>query len=90
MSHSQTLLPIVPTDGAGPGREQLVGIGGDFFEAMGIQAISGRLPTSDELHSSARVAVVSERVARAFWPGRSPIGQDLDRTGRPARRSSGP
>ncbi len=37
----------------------------------------GRFPTDAELESGAPVIVVSESVARAYWPNASPLGQTL-------------
>ncbi|HET9369517.1 MAG TPA: ABC transporter permease, partial [Vicinamibacterales bacterium] len=58
-------------------REQLVTVGGDFFEMLGLGAIEGRLPTPQELSSSAPVAVVSDRIARRMWPGETAVGRVL-------------
>jgi ABC-type antimicrobial peptide transport system permease subunit len=48
-----------------------------FYGVVGLRAIEGRLPTDDELRSGAPVLVVSERIARAYWPNGSGIGQTL-------------
>lgn len=48
-----------------------------FFESVGISAIEGRLPSALEFAQGAQVAVVSNIVARQYWPGRSAIGQVL-------------
>ena len=48
-----------------------------FFETAGIELLSGRLPSDAELDTGAPVVVVSESIARAYWPGRSPLGQTL-------------
>jgi predicted permease len=63
--------------GARPGREELLPIGGDFFTAVGLRLVRGRLPTSAELESEEPFAVVSERVSRDYWPDAEPIGQVL-------------
>ena len=53
-----------------------------FFEAAGVPVKSGRLPTPAEFESGDMVAVVSEVVANAYWPGQSAIGQVIiSRTG---------
>jgi len=46
-----------------------------YFQAIGIPLVAGRVFTFDELSSDAPVAVVSESMARAFWPGEQPIGR---------------
>ncbi len=49
-----------------------------FFEVAGVVLLQGRLPTRNEIASRARVAVVSEDTAAAYWPGRSAVGQTLE------------
>jgi len=61
--------------GALPGREQGIGVGLDTFAILGIRRIEGRFFTAEEAAATAPVVVISERVARAFWPGRNAIGQ---------------
>jgi predicted permease len=48
-----------------------------FYDVVGLRAIEGRLHTDAELRSNAPFIVVSERIARAYWPGASPIGEVL-------------
>ncbi|MFI5232922.1 MAG: ADOP family duplicated permease [Gemmatimonadales bacterium] len=47
----------------------------EFFAALGMRVIAGRSFTSEEASAGARVAVVSEAIARAKWPTVNPIGQ---------------
>ena len=49
-----------------------------YFESLKIPIIEGRTFTVGETRGAAAVAVVSDLVARAFWPGRNPIGQRLE------------
>jgi predicted permease len=65
-----------------PGVPLLLGVDlwavtGDFYRVLGLSPIEGRLPTEAELRSGAPLLVVSERVARAYWPDGSAIGQTL-------------
>ncbi len=57
----------------------------EFFRAMGIPLRRGRLFTEDDNENSAPVAVVSEKLAKKFWPGADAIGQRIriNRTGQP-------
>jgi predicted permease len=48
-----------------------------FYRVLDPQLVMGRLPNDAELGSDAPVIVVSERVARAYWPNESPLGQTL-------------
>jgi predicted permease len=49
----------------------------DFYRVLEPQLVMGRFPTDAELESGAPVIVVSESVARAYWPNDSPLGQTL-------------
>jgi ABC-type antimicrobial peptide transport system permease subunit len=56
---------------------EMIPVSSQFFEVTGLRAIDGRLPTDAEIDAGAPVGVVSERVAREYWPGQSPLGQTL-------------
>ena len=47
----------------------------DFFNVMGTRIIRGRAFTATDRDAAARVAVVSESMAKALWPARDAIGQ---------------
>jgi predicted permease len=49
----------------------------EFFDVIRLPIIRGRGFTREEEAGSANVAVVSERVAAQFWPGRDALGQRL-------------
>ena len=53
----------------------------DFFRAMGITLVRGRGFGSEDGESSAPVTVVSESLAREFWPGQDPLGRRIHLTG---------
>jgi putative ABC transport system permease protein len=48
-----------------------------YFRAMGIRLLRGREFAESDDGAAQRVAVVSEGVARAAWPGQDPIGKRL-------------
>jgi putative ABC transport system permease protein len=54
-----------------------------YFAVMGIPIRQGRGFLASDVRGAARVAVVSESLARRFWPGRSPIGERLTMRDRP-------
>jgi putative ABC transport system permease protein len=57
---------------------QVQSVSADYFAAMFIPLRAGRLPGAADAADRPRVAVVSERMARQWWPdGRSPIGSRL-------------
>jgi predicted permease len=49
----------------------------DYFETIGLRILAGRIYTRAEAAAGAPVAVVSESLARAYFPNRSPFGQLL-------------
>jgi predicted permease len=51
----------------------------DYFGILGLRVVRGRVYTEDEVTAGAPVAVISESVARDFWPGEDPIGGSLER-----------
>jgi putative ABC transport system permease protein len=48
-----------------------------YFWAMGIRFVKGRAFDSGDKETGMRVAIVNETLARQFWPGREPVGQEL-------------
>jgi putative ABC transport system permease protein len=48
-----------------------------YFAMMGIPLVSGRPFTVHDDSTSAAVIVVSESMARAYWPGQSPLGKQI-------------
>jgi predicted permease len=59
--------PALPLEIGGP----------DFFKTYGIRILEGRAFTDNDRESGPYVAVVSETVARRFWPGQDPIGKRI-------------
>ncbi len=54
------------------------GVYGDYFQAMGMQLLSGRfLSSADSRLNGERACVVDEDIARRYWPGANAIGQHL-------------
>jgi predicted permease len=51
----------------------------DYFATLGLHAVRGRTYTAEEVAGGAQVAVISETLARDYFPGEDPIGQSLDR-----------
>jgi predicted permease len=64
----------------------------EYFETLGLRTLAGRTYTRGEVAAKAPVALVSQSLARAYWPDQSPLGQLLPPgipvpalTGSPAR-----
>jgi len=58
-------------------------VGGDYFRAMGIPLVAGRLFGAGDTARAPGVFVVSQSVADRLWPGRSPLGRRIAIWGEP-------
>jgi predicted permease len=52
-------------------------VGGDYFRAMEIPLIRGRLFTEEDTRTSPRVALIDAHMAAQLWPRESPLGKRL-------------
>jgi putative ABC transport system permease protein len=59
-----------------------------FFEAMGIPVLGGRVFERRDTNLTPPVAVISQAMARAYWPGQDPVGQRIRMGGRGADKAS--
>jgi putative ABC transport system permease protein len=50
---------------------------GDYFQAMGIPLVRGRVFNEDDTMTSQLVAIVNRKLAEQSWPGQNPIGRRL-------------
>lgn len=48
-----------------------------YFAAMGIPLIRGRLFEARDVEGAPRVVIISESMARRYWPGEDPIGRRM-------------
>jgi putative ABC transport system permease protein len=49
----------------------------NYFEAMGIPLMRGRLFTKHDTKDTARVAIINNTMAKKFFPGEDPIGKHI-------------
>jgi predicted permease len=49
----------------------------DYFRTMGIPLVRGRYFTEADNQDAPHVVIVSERLAREYWPGGDPIGHQI-------------
>ena len=54
-----------------------------YPEVLGIPTLFGRWITDEDVSRESRVVVVSDSVARTFWPGENPIGREIARSTAP-------
>ena len=47
----------------------------EFFDTLGIRLLRGRAFTPQDLQNGAHIAVVSESMAKQFWPGEEAVGK---------------
>ncbi len=84
MGQGPTRSPVLAGDRPIPPREarSLVFnfvVSPDFFEAMDIRLVEGRAlsPRDDDRREANRVIVISQSLARRFWPDKSAIGRKV-------------
>lgn len=61
----------------GDARPEVIAIGGRYLDAMRIPLVAGRSISDRDRRDSPRVVVVSDSVARYYWPGANPIGRHI-------------
>jgi putative ABC transport system permease protein len=69
---------------AGDRREVVAGfhaVSSNYFDTLGIPLLAGRTFRETDGPQTPEVAVVDEALARELWPGRSPIGERISRSG---------
>jgi len=49
----------------------------DYFRAIGVSLRQGRFFTDQDRDNSVPVVIISEAMARRFWPGENPVGKRL-------------
>ncbi|HVS51727.1 MAG TPA: ABC transporter permease [Opitutaceae bacterium] len=65
-----------PTGGAIPGAA-LASVTPDFFATLGLRIVAGRSFAASDRSDTPAVTIVNETMARAFFPGASPLGKRL-------------
>jgi len=62
---------------------------GDYFQAMGIPLLQGRLFSPQDLANTEQVAIISLSTAKKFWPGQNAVGKRVRWGGGPWNRIVG-
>ena len=78
--------PIVLEGRALPSGESFVNVdqrvvGGQYFDAMQIPLLKGRLFTERDTKDAPRVVVIDDHMAQVLWPNEDPLGKRLRRGG---------
>lgn len=68
---------VEPPEGRTAHRVDIARIDGDFFEASGVQLLSGREFGEQDHADAAPVAIISEALAARFFAGQDPVGKML-------------
>ena len=76
----------VPPKDAGYNLATVIQVEGDYFQAMGIPLLRGRLFTPDDKAGGQLVVIVNQKLAEQSWPGQNPIGKRL-RLGTPTMQT---
>jgi putative ABC transport system permease protein len=66
-----------PSPGAGLNMCNHSVIYGDYLQVMGIPLLRGRYFTNHDGPGSTHVLIISESLARKYWPGENPLGKRL-------------
>jgi predicted permease len=53
-------------------------VGLDYFRTMGTPLVRGRVFSEQDNESSPKVAIISEAMSRALWPGQDPLGKRIE------------
>jgi predicted permease len=68
-----------PSEAQPHGRQEIVG--GDYFRAMQIPLVAGRLFNDSDTAEAPRVVVIDEYLVKRYFAGRSALGQQIRRGG---------
>jgi putative ABC transport system permease protein len=52
-------------------------VGGDYFAALGVPLLAGRVIGSADAPGAPRVVVINQRMADLYWPGENPLGRQV-------------
>jgi predicted permease len=74
-TNNTIILGRTPKVGEPPNINNTYGVNGDYFAAMGIPLVEGRLLEAADSHRKERICVVDVNYARHYWPNGGAVGQ---------------
>jgi predicted permease len=74
-TNNTIILGRTPKVGEPPNINNTYGVDGDYFAAMGIPLVEGRLLEAADSHRKERICVVDVNYARRYWPNGGAVGQ---------------
>jgi predicted permease len=78
MSLGELTVPgVAPPDGQNSFRANWTLVDSDYFATLRIPLVAGRDFMAGDRSNTEPVAILGERAARRFWPGKDPVGQFL-------------
>jgi putative ABC transport system permease protein len=80
---AQNILTVEGRPPVSPGERNITNsrvISADYFKAMGIPLIKGRVLTERDTKDAPRVVVINETLARKYFPGEEPLGKRINVT----------
>jgi len=72
---AMSIVGHAPQPGVSPLLHYRYGVAGDYFQALGIPLLAGRLLSAGDALGSGRRVVIDEDFARQYWPNGNAIGQ---------------
>jgi predicted permease len=77
MNSAFTAEGCMLSQGANIDLATVIHVDGDYFRAMGVPLLKGRLFTEDDKAGSQLVAIVGKKLADRSWPGQDPVGKRI-------------
>jgi putative ABC transport system permease protein len=66
-----------PSSAAASRTANYVSVSPDYFRVMGIPLLAGRFFNQHDISSAARVSIISEAMARLYFPNQDPLGKQI-------------
>jgi predicted permease len=70
-------LPILPFSSSATQHANFRLVGPDYFSTLGVDSRAGRQLDGRDVAGAAKTVVINEAMARATWPGQSPLGRRI-------------